>query len=220
MNGDQIYHGLLNRGYSAPQAAALTGNILQESGGDPTNVNAKEGAHGLLQWRQSRYQGLLDYANGRGTSPDDPNTQLDYIGVEMGGPEKRSAAGFQGANDVQSANSALKGYIRYGDNSQGTRLAYAQQFLPQGTATPAPMSMAGPQQPAQSAPQQAAPEQPKPQNNAQPAAAPAPAAAPTPTLTPDQIAQLAAVPQAPNILPARPNPYAMARAPFSLGGIG
>jgi len=55
MNGDQIYRGLFKRGYSPSQAAALTGSILQESGGDPTRPNWKEGAHGLLQWRNERW---------------------------------------------------------------------------------------------------------------------------------------------------------------------
>ena len=137
MNGDQIYHALLRRGYSPPQAAALTGNILQESGGDPSRPNDKEGGHGLLQWRNERWRGLQDYAASRGSSPYDPDTQLDYIGVEMAGPEKRSATPFMAAPDVESANAALKRYIRYGDNSQGTRLSYARGFLNKVPTAPA-----------------------------------------------------------------------------------
>lgn len=206
MNGDDIYQGLLDRGYAPPQAAALTGNMLQESGGNPAALNDKEGAHGLLQWRLDRWQGLQDYAKAQGADPSDPNTQLDYIKVEGAGPEKRSYAPFLAAPDVASANAALKGYIRYGDNSQATRLANAQGFLKGGGAT-APMSMAGPQPAAQSAPAAPAPAQAPPQ-----AVPSAPAAAPF------SMAALAATPQLQNILPRTPNPFGLKIAPFSLGG--
>jgi hypothetical protein len=86
MDGAGIYQGLLDRGYAPPQAAALAGNIVQESGGDPNALNKGEGANGLLQWRLDRWQGLQDFAKGQGASPNDPNVQLDFIGREMAGP--------------------------------------------------------------------------------------------------------------------------------------
>ncbi|MGJ4928157.1 phage tail tip lysozyme [Bradyrhizobium sp. HKCCYLS2038] len=216
MNGDDIYHGLLNRGYSPARAAALAGNILQESHGDPTSLNSKEGAYGLLQWRLDRRQGLENFAASRGTSASDPNTQLDYIGVEMSGPERRSSAGFLNSEDVGSANAALKDYIRYGDDSQGKRLAYAQGFAG-GEAPPAgPMAMAGPQAGAGGAAPAGAPSEPAGAGAAQPASA----AAPAPQWTgpaPVDLAALTAVPQLRNILPPRPNYFGQA-APFSFGG--
>ncbi|MGJ4954632.1 phage tail tip lysozyme [Bradyrhizobium sp. HKCCYLRH2015] len=210
MNGDDIYHGLLARGYSPAGAAALAGNILQESGGDPTRVNSKEGAYGLLQWRLDRRKGLEDYATSRGTSADDPNTQLDYIGIEMGGPERRSAAGFLNSSDVAAANTALKSYIRYGDDSHGKRLAYAQGFLNDGSKA-APMAMGGPQAAAASAQAPAAAQA----TQAAPAASARPSA---PDQAPVDLAALAAVPQLRNILAARPSYFARRAAPFSFRG--
>lgn len=211
MDGNQIYQGLLDRGYGPNQAAALTGNILQESGGNPNALNAKEGANGLLQWRLDRYDGLQNFAKARGGASNDPNTQLDFIRQEMNGPESRSAAGFLNAPDLASANAALKGYIRYGDASEGTRLANAQGILKQAGGA-APMSIAGPAEsagapPAAPAPSQ--PEEPQPQQ-----AAPAAPAGPAPA--PVDLAALAAVPQLQNLLPARPK---LGRpAPFSFRG--
>jgi hypothetical protein len=124
-----IFSGLLARGYSPVHAAALAGNMQQESAFDPTNVNQKEGAHGLLQWRLDRWNGLQDFAKSRGTDPTDVNTQLDYIGQEIGGPESKAGSKFLAATDLPSANAALKGYIRYGDDSEGTRLKYASGIL-------------------------------------------------------------------------------------------
>lgn len=124
-----VFQGLLQRGYDPVHAAALTGNMVQESGVDPTNVNTKEDAHGLLQWRLDRWKGLQDYAAARGTDPTDTDTQLDYIGQEMGGPESKPGSKFMAATDLPSANAALKSYIRYGDHSDNARLNYANGVL-------------------------------------------------------------------------------------------
>ncbi len=192
MNGTEIFRGLLNRGYNPVQAAAIAGNALQESGGNPAALNAGEGANGLLQWRESRWQGLQDYAKSRGALPSDPDVQLDYIGEEMRGPESRNSSAFLAAADLASANAALKRYIRYGDNSEGTRLANATGLLngytgqpsappAGGQASSAPLSMAGPAPQVQPdpEPQQAASQpQPAPQDDDAPAATPAASAAP------------------------------------------
>lgn len=149
MTGAEIFNALIQRGYSPEHAAALGGHILQESGGDPTNVNAKEGAHGLLQWRLDRWNGLKNYAVGRNASPEDPNVQLDYIAKEMAGPEASSGARFLAANDLPSASAALKGYIRFGDNSGAARLRNGQALLgvdgmgAPGNAAPMPGPAAG-----------------------------------------------------------------------------
>lgn len=134
MTGAEIYSALLQRGYSPEHAAALGGHMLQESGGDPSNVNQKEDAHGLLQWRGDRWTGLKNYAVSRNASPEDPNVQLDYVAREMAGPEAKSGAAFMAAGDLPSASAALKGYIRFGDNSDATRLQYGQSLLGGGDA--------------------------------------------------------------------------------------
>lgn len=143
-----LYSALMQRGWSPVQAAALVGNMQQESNLNPQAFNAPEGAHGLLQWRLDRWNGLQNFAAARGTSPFDRDTQLDFINYEMNGPEARNAAAFRNAADLPAANAALKGYIRYGDNSQGTRLQYASA----AAGLPAPPVQPTPFQPAPTAP--------------------------------------------------------------------
>lgn len=138
MDGPTIMRGLIDRGYSPVQAAALAGNALQESGGDPTNINAGEGAHGLIQWRLDRWDNLKKFAADRGASPTDPNVQLDFIGHEMTGPESKSGSAFTAATDLPSANAALKQYIRWGDNSDNTRLNNARGLLGQAPSNSPP----------------------------------------------------------------------------------
>lgn len=193
MDGTEVYQGLLDRGWQPVQAAALAGNILQESGGNPDALNEKEGARGLLQWRQDRLDGLQAFAKTNGTAPNDPNTQLDFIRQEMSGPEAKSSAPFLSAPDLPSANAALHRYIRYGDNSEGVRLANAQGFLGQrgAPAGPAPLALGAPPPPAPQA--AAAPQQPAAQapqySSAPPAAVP----------NYDQQAPFALFPQRPRI---------------------
>lgn len=139
--GSTLFEGLTARGLSPVHAAALVGNMQQESSFNPTQVNPKEDAHGLLQWRLDRWQALQDFAKQRGTSPTDRETQLDFIGHEMGGSERKSGSKFLAATDLPSANAALKSYIRYGDNSADTRLSNAARLLGQtGAATQAPVA--------------------------------------------------------------------------------
>ena len=125
--------GLIDRGYTPVQAAALVGHILQESGGNPAEFNAKEDAHGLLQWRLDRWQALQNFARERGVPVSDPNLQLDFIGREMHGNEARNAAGFLNAGDVAGASAALQPYIRFGDNSAARRAALAQDVFSGGS---------------------------------------------------------------------------------------
>lgn len=117
------------------QAAALAGNIQQESGFNPAAVNAAEEAFGLLQWRLDRRKALESLAAARGVPASDLGTQLDFIIQEMRGPEARNAAAFLAAADLPAANEALRRFIRYGDRSEDARLRYAQAFL-QGDAAP------------------------------------------------------------------------------------
>ena len=121
-------------GFNPHQAAALAGNIQQESSFNPNSLNRREGAHGLLQWRGSRWSALQRFAAKRGTSPNDFATQVAFIHEELTNPAlgeagTKAARAFLGARSVSEANRALKGYIRYGDNSLGTRGRNAEAIL-------------------------------------------------------------------------------------------
>lgn len=221
--GTAVFQGLIDRGYSPVHAAALAGHVLQESGGRADALNPKEGANGLIQWRLDRWQALQDFAKSRGTSPTDRDTQLDFIGHEMNGTERRAGTAFRAATDLPSASAALKQYIRFGDDSAGTRLTNASKFLG---------DQAGMLPPQASAPV-GAPVAPAPTSDPL-AAAPAPTAAPASPIpaaqAPQDEAQTQALagiakmlqqnqPQAPtidpNLLPPHPTPgptLAMQRA--------
>jgi len=137
LTGDALLQGLLDRGFNRAQAAALVGNMKQESEFRPGVVNPGEGAQGLIQWRQDRLTGLKNFAAQNGQDYTDPNAQLDFIVHEMTGPEAKNSQAFLKATDVQSANAALKKYIRYGDNTQPVRLQNALAYAGDSTGNPA-----------------------------------------------------------------------------------
>jgi hypothetical protein len=123
--------GFVARGFTPVQAAVLAGNFAQESGFNPEAYNPDENAYGGLQWRLDRKTGLENYAKETGRKPSDPEAQMDWVVKEMTGNEAANAAAFLGAQDPYTANSSLKRYIRYGDNSQNARLANALSYMGQ-----------------------------------------------------------------------------------------
>lgn len=136
MDGPTIMQGLIARGYSPLHAAALAGHMAQESGFNPAAVNTKEDAHGLLQFRGDRWDNLQALAKARGVAPTDPNVQLDFISHEMAGPEAKAGSLFRSTADLPSASAALKKYIRFGDDSDATRLNNARGLFSQAGMIP------------------------------------------------------------------------------------
>lgn len=114
--------GLILRGFSPAQAAAIAGNFQSESAGDPTAFNPNEGAYGLMQWRLDRKTGLENYAKSTGRDASDPDAQMDWLAIEMTGPEAKNAKAFLSAQDPATASAALKPYIRFANGTENERL--------------------------------------------------------------------------------------------------
>lgn len=83
-NQQQAYQFLIAQGYSPVAAAGIVGNLVQESGVNPTvNPGDSGSAHGIAQWRGDRWSGLQDYAKQNRGSVNDLNTQLGYLDYEL-----------------------------------------------------------------------------------------------------------------------------------------
>lgn len=123
-----IIQGLRDRGLDAGHAAILAGNIEQESGFDPTRPNVAEGGIGLIQWNKERRAALQAFAAKRHQIETDAGVQLDFMMKEL--HETREGRAFLDATTPEDANRALHAHIRYGDNSEGRRLANARALLP------------------------------------------------------------------------------------------
>jgi hypothetical protein len=82
----EVYSFFLSKGLGAAQISGIMGNIRAESGFDPSAQN-ENGASGLFQWREGRFQKLKEYASSKGKDWTDVQAQLEYAWTEISGNE-------------------------------------------------------------------------------------------------------------------------------------
>ena len=95
--GAQLLAGLMQRGFSKEESAAIVGNLWAESGFRTGAVNPSSGAYGLMQWLGGRKDRLVQFAQEKGQPVTDINLQLDYIAWELRGGNAYESAQFQKA---------------------------------------------------------------------------------------------------------------------------
>lgn len=113
------YEYFVKQGWTPVQAAAIVGNLQQESGmglnPDALNKNdAGPGNHsiGIGQWNRDRKDALVNFASKQGSSPLSFDTQLAFVQNELNGSESGVAQRLKQAQDVKSATAAFIGYER------------------------------------------------------------------------------------------------------------
>ena len=125
----------MQHGYSVYAAAALAGNQMQEAGRGDTeaidydNVN-RLGYSGMVQWGGDRLKKLKSFY---GDAWVDKNNQLEYSDYELSQDPYYKTIGdrLKAANSLEEANRIVfSEYEAPGDDTEGTRLSYAQQLLP------------------------------------------------------------------------------------------
>ena len=86
-NAEIIYNRLKQHGLPEKSIAAVMGNLFIESGFKPNAVGDTKlrggTSVGIAQWRETRKQGLINYAKNKGKSPNDISTQVDYLMYEI-----------------------------------------------------------------------------------------------------------------------------------------
>lgn len=147
----QAYAYLVNeKGFAPHHAAGIVGNFAQESGGNPAIVGGNvlpNDPHsvGFGQWNRERlyggkgYTGLIPFAKQRGSSPNDLQTQLDYMVEELSGPERRAFDRLLATDTVEDAARAFgeayerprKQYAHYEN-----RIAQAKKYFGSETGQP------------------------------------------------------------------------------------
>jgi|GEM_PF-2839077 len=132
-----------SKGYSRVGAAAIVGNLLQESSLNPSAVHDNGTGLGVAGWRdpspgKGRMTALREYAAARGKPADDLMVQLAFLDHELQTTEAGIGSTLRSATDVTAANAAMisferpQGWTR--DNPQAgdgwsNRLANAQRLL-------------------------------------------------------------------------------------------
>ena len=95
-NEKKVWDALKKQGFSDAAAAAIMGNMKQESGFDPKNTNKKSGAYGLCQWTAERKDNLMQRKK-----YDTINTQIDYLCWEFSNGYKSAYDKLKKATSVE-----------------------------------------------------------------------------------------------------------------------
>lgn len=125
----------MQHGYSVYAAAALAGNQMQEAGrGNTESIDYEadngQGYYGSVQWGGDRFKKLKDFSGGDWTNPEN---QLAFSDYELSDDPYYRTVGdkLKAAGSLEEANHIVfSQYEAPGDNTEGTRLSYAQQLLP------------------------------------------------------------------------------------------
>lgn len=147
----QIMRWAKEFGANDAAAAALVGNVRQESGFKANSLNTNgENSFGLFQLNGDRQTGLRRWAAANGRDPSDPRSQVEYVLKH----EPASLSGFSSAQMQQflhgdatpseKSRMWLQGWERPNDKATGgdndrTRAGFAEQFYRIGAGTGGPM---------------------------------------------------------------------------------
>lgn len=144
--GQRAYEFYISRGYTPPQAAALAGNAMAESGGSPTIRGDAGKALGIFQWHPDRQANLQRFASQAGLDPMSEQAQLAFKDWELRNTEAAAGRRLFAATTPEQANAAVLSSLRPSgftlqDPTQsmayGKRLANTMSFLGDGAQSQA-----------------------------------------------------------------------------------
>lgn len=117
-SGKSLVDGMIKRGWTPEEAAALAGNVHVESGFRPEikSKAAGEQSYGFMQWNKERLAGLKNMAAAKGIDWRDPEAQMDWIHMERTG----ESAKYGGSNEASAYKKAF--------GSGGTPAQLAERF--------------------------------------------------------------------------------------------
>jgi Phage tail lysozyme len=121
---------LVGKGLKDFQAAAVIGNLQQESGLNPRAFFQKEASYGIAQWRFERFQNLLAYAAGGGRDPWSFDVQLEFLWHELETKPEFGLAPLVASTSLEAATVIFQDrFERCGDCRTASRIALAQSAL-------------------------------------------------------------------------------------------
>jgi hypothetical protein len=114
------YNYFISKGLKSYQAAAIVGNLMQESSVDPTAVQYGGGpGRGIAQWsvggrwNHDANDNVTSYASSHGTSPWALTTQLDFIWYEL-----TSFSGY-GLSELKNSVNVTQAVIAFQNRFEG-----------------------------------------------------------------------------------------------------
>lgn len=141
-NVEKAYLYFIAKGFTAIQAAAIVGNLMQESGVNPeSNQNGGGPGRGIAQWTLTdRWVKLQNFASTQKRNPLSLDLQLDFMWKELNEGYKSTLDKFRTETTVNGAvNTFEVGYEGAGKPEMARRIAYTNDVLNKfGSATTTP----------------------------------------------------------------------------------
>lgn len=131
-----VFGRLLEKGASPKDAAALLGNLMQESGKGLNTGAIGDGGNsiGMGQWNGPRRRALIRFAEARGVDWRDLDTQVEYLWRELNGSERAAWDAIRAAPDAATgARIASERFWRPGVPHLSNRMAFARMVDDQYT---------------------------------------------------------------------------------------
>jgi hypothetical protein len=135
-NDRPAYDYFLAKGLTSFQAAGIVGNLDQESGVDPTAVQAGGPGRGIAQWSAGgRWDtdagdNLVAYAATQGQPTSSLNVQLDFIWFELESFSSYGLAKLRATTNVHDATVAFEtDFEGCGACDEAARVTYAEDVL-------------------------------------------------------------------------------------------
>jgi hypothetical protein len=121
---------LIGNGLSDFQAAAVVGNLQQESGLNPRASGDQGTSHGIAQWRLNRWDNLRSFAAQQGRDPWSLDVQLDFLWHELQSVSDLGLAELRASTSLEAATVVFQDrFERCSVCHTSRRIAYAQSAL-------------------------------------------------------------------------------------------
>lgn len=131
-NEHTAYNFFISKGLRNYQAAAIVGNLIQESSVIPTAVEYGGGpGRGIAQWSvNGRWETLSSFASSRGLSKWSLTAQLEFIWYELTVEGGYGYTALKNSTTLSQATIDFQTYYEIcGQCDQTKRISYAQQVL-------------------------------------------------------------------------------------------
>lgn len=127
-NAHKAFNYLVGKGLSTKAAAAVTGNLMLESGGNTENISTtieapSTGAHGIAQWLGARKQALYS-RDGQSSL----KIQLDFLWYELTDPAGQQAAVLGSGQPYFGGGKALIDILKTSDDLEYMTIAWERIF--------------------------------------------------------------------------------------------
>jgi hypothetical protein len=110
-DAQQAINFFMSKGLTRAQAAGIAGNLLYESGFNPSAVGDGGTSFGIAQWHSGRGTAMKQWTVTHGYSATSFQGQLEYLWVELNGSERNALNKLRATTTAYDAGMAFCRYF-------------------------------------------------------------------------------------------------------------